>query len=230
MRYIYKIAFKRLHADTTTVSFYGDYNIEDEQPQIVRGYNKDHRPECKQVVMGKIVTEHGVPVTSIVMDGNTSDVDWNKKAIGLAVDIFENQLEQGIYIADSKLMTKDLFRTMMNPQKRLQFISRCPANFSDKLEARTIEKAYADGHWQDCGTYGRGKKACSYKVQEYVESVEGYDIRLLAVQTSAGHERVIRKKKKALEELQHNIAEINKKIFVCEADAKKRIRTIPEKP
>ena len=92
----YDIAFKRLHADTTTVSFYGEYA--DEEPQvfdkaldieagqepreespvaentplnITQGYNKDHRHECPQVVAGKIVND-GIPLAAKVMDGNTS--------------------------------------------------------------------------------------------------------------------------------------------------------------
>jgi len=55
---IHQIAFKRLHSDTTSLSFYGEYDMgaevsEEEEAeevlQIVRGYNKDHRPDCNQV-------------------------------------------------------------------------------------------------------------------------------------------------------------------------------------
>nr|WP_176234023.1 hypothetical protein [Candidatus Hakubella thermalkaliphila] len=106
---IYKIAFKRLHSDTTSLSFYGEYDIEpevseeeaEEVLQIVRGYNKDHRPECKQVVIGKIVNEHGMPLASLNMDGNTSDVEWNQKALELVGQMDAGQLNEGIYVADS---------------------------------------------------------------------------------------------------------------------------------
>lgn len=193
---------------------------EDVKLKIVKGHNKDHRPECKQVVVGKIVTEHGIPIASVVMDGNTSDVDWNKQGIELARDIFQDQLEQGIYLADCKLMTSGLYRAMTEPQKRIRFISRCPASFYNKLESRTIERAYQDNKCQDCGKLGSWKKACSYKVQEFKDSVYASGVRLLVVQTSAGHDRFINKKKKKYEELQGAIEEINKKVFVCEADAK----------
>ena len=65
------IPTERLHADITTISFYGEYDTEklkltDEERaellQIERGYNNDGRPECKQVVVGQIVNEAGSPV------------------------------------------------------------------------------------------------------------------------------------------------------------------------
>jgi transposase len=148
---IYRIAFKRLHSDTTTISFYDEYEpgeidkSEEEILSIGRGYNKDHRPEYKQIVVGKIVSEHGVPMVSLPMDGNTADVDWNKKAMELAANIFEKELEQGIYIANSKLINMEMFKTLKNPKKKIKFISRCPANFYNKPEDKTIEKAYQDG-------------------------------------------------------------------------------------
>ena len=77
------IPTERLHADTTTIPFYGEYDTEklkltDEERaellQIERGYNKGVRPECKQVVVGQIVNEAGIPVDQKVQDGSTPDV------------------------------------------------------------------------------------------------------------------------------------------------------------
>ncbi len=147
-----KIAFQKLHSDTTTISFYGDYdtdeqevsdfNLTDEEIlEIVNSYNKDNRSGCNQVVVGKIVNEHGMPIANSVMGGNTSDTEWNTKALELVSDIFENKIENLVYIVDSKLMNTNLFRTMMDPKKPIKFISRCPANFSNKLEERVIKKA-----------------------------------------------------------------------------------------
>jgi len=225
---IYQIAFKRLHSDTTSLSFYGEYDIgpevskeeAEEVLQIVRGYNKDHRPDCKQVVIGKIVNEHGMPLVSLNMDGNTSDAEWNQRALELVGQMYAGQLNEGIYVADSKLMNMNLFRTLTNPDRPIRFISRCPANFGGKLEAKTIAKAYADGAaWVDLGTFGNGKNACFYKGKAYTKSVDGHDIHLVAVCSSAGEARFQTKKKKALQALEQDIDATNKKIFVCEADA-----------
>ncbi len=223
---IYEIEFKRLHSDTTTISFYGDYELDDTQIdfdilEIIRGFNKDHLPQCKQVVFGKIVNEHGIPLASSVMNGNTSDIEWNKKAIELAGEIFKNGVTKGVYIADSKLMTKEIFGTMMIPDKKIKFISRCPANFSNKIAARVTQKAYSDDNWIELGRYGSGKRACEYSAIEYTEKVYGHDVRLVVVKSSAGLERFETQKEKELKAIQEDIKKVNKKQFACEADAKK---------
>jgi len=172
------------------------------------------------VVIGKIVNEHGMPLISLNMDGNTSDVEWNQKALELAGQMYAGQLNEGIYVADSKLMNMNLFRTLVNPNRPIRFISRCPANFGGKLEAKTIAQAYADGEaWVELGAFGNGKKACFYKGKAYTKSVDGHDIHLVAVCSSAGEARFQAKQEKALQALEQDIHATNKKIFVCEADA-----------
>lgn len=226
---VYEIAFKRLHSDTTSISFYGDYDVEEdpyklsdqELLQIVHGYNKDGRPECKQVVVGKIVNEHGIPVAQSVMDGNTSDVEWNATALNMISDIFHRDLQQCIYIADSKLMTMNLFRTMMNPDKTIRFISRCPANFSETLTARVTAQAYKDSIWTTLESFSDRKDASQYQSQEYNMVVDGRDVRCIVYKTSDGKNRFLRKKDKELDILKQDIKAIEKKEFVCEADAVK---------
>ena len=90
------------------------------------------------------------------------NIEWNKMAIDLVHDLQEKGLNQGIYIADSKLMTTDLVRKMLRKPKGIQFISRCPANFYHKLESRMVERVYTENQWQDIGVLGKRKKACNY--------------------------------------------------------------------
>lgn len=88
---IYQIAFPRIHADTKTISFYGEYEEEETEEDILtieRGYNKDHRPECKQMVLGKMTTEQGIPLVYKALDGATADVTWNEDPLELAAAIF----------------------------------------------------------------------------------------------------------------------------------------------
>ena len=239
----YNIEFKRLHSDTTTVSFYGEYDTDGEietientetpvaeedgtenkesSLHIVRGYNKDHRPECKQVVIGKIVSEHGVPLYSKVMDGNTSDVEWNEEALKVTTEIFGDRITQGIYIADCKLVSKEMVKVLTDINHPIRFISRCPAKFHCKLSGRYTAKAYEDDNWIDLGKYGKGKKACVYKGCEYIATVYGRDIRVLVIQSSAGKERCEAKIKKTLSELEKKIKDVNEKTFVCKDDAVK---------
>jgi len=56
-----------------------------------RGYSRDHRPDCKQVVIGLVVNRDGFPITHVVFAGNTQDrttlatmLDLLKARVGLA--------------------------------------------------------------------------------------------------------------------------------------------------
>lgn len=221
----FEIAFKRLHSDTTTLSFYGDYEEKEDSTEdelrVVRGYNKDRRPECKQVVVGKIVNEHGIAVTGSTMDGNTSDIEWNQKALELVKETFGEKLDQVTYIADSKLINLPTFKQLMGPDKKVRFISRCPSNFYDKVAGKCIKRAYEGNQWREVGRIGKGERACMYQLQEFTQEIEGYDTRLIVVRTSAGEERFIKKIDQYYEKIEKDILLASQKAFACEADARK---------
>ena len=56
--------------DTTPVFFTGEGGEELGE----RGFSKDHRPDCKQLVLGMVLDRDGRPVCSEVWPGNTNDV------------------------------------------------------------------------------------------------------------------------------------------------------------
>lgn len=162
------IPTERLHADTTTISFYGEYDVEqlnltkeerEELLQIERGYNKDGRPECKQVVVGQIVNESGIPILQKVQDGSTPDVNWNAAAVSYLKEIQEKGFQYGIFVADSKLVTHSLVESMNEPGSRIPFVSRCPSNFEGKLSERCILRDYEKDSWEEFGTFQEGKKS-----------------------------------------------------------------------
>ena len=44
-----------------------------EVPQATYGYRRDHRSDCKQVVLAPVVTPEGLPLAYEIMPGNTQD-------------------------------------------------------------------------------------------------------------------------------------------------------------
>ena len=62
--------FEVLLYDLTSTYFEGDM---DECEMAKRGYSRDSRPDCAQVVIALIVTPDGFPLAYEVMDGNTSE-------------------------------------------------------------------------------------------------------------------------------------------------------------
>ena len=230
----FKLRIKRLHSDTTTVPFYGDYTDIDEgdlteeekeeRLHILKGYNKDGRPECKQVVMGRITNEEGIPIINEVLDGNTADVDWNKKSLEYIYELIEEGAEEAILVADCKLIDEEIFIKMNDKEKKVPFVSRCPANFSKKLEERAIEKAYANNEWEDIGSFSEGEKASEYTVAEVTEKVYGYETRLLIVQSSSLESTVDGGIEKTKEKLEKLIKDTQKKSFDCRKDATKELK------
>ncbi len=103
---VYRLETNRIHNDSTSVTLIGEYNIED--PEAVKpkyGFNKDHRPDCKQIVFGLNITADGnVPLSFELFDGNRTDdtthvPNWNAIREFLGKDDF-------IYVADCKLCSQ----------------------------------------------------------------------------------------------------------------------------
>jgi transposase len=58
--------------DLTSTYFEG---AAEECDKAKRGYSRDHRPDCPQVVLALVVTAEGFPITYEVFDGNTNDAE-----------------------------------------------------------------------------------------------------------------------------------------------------------
>ncbi|OGS00828.1 MAG: hypothetical protein A3G41_01830 [Elusimicrobia bacterium RIFCSPLOWO2_12_FULL_59_9] len=98
----FKIAKHRIHHDTTTVTFHGQYKGSVREPRITHGNNKDHRPDLKQLVFGLSVSADGaVPINHQVHSGNRADDTVHRGNLEELRDL----LGRGdfIYVADCKL-------------------------------------------------------------------------------------------------------------------------------
>ena len=232
-----EIPINRLHSDTTTVSFYGEYDIDkmdlteaekEEILKIERGYNKDGRPECKQVVVGQIVNEAGIPLTSKTMDGATSDIEWNKQALTYLDDIAGAGFS-GIYVADSKLVFEEAIETMFNKEKPVQFISRMPANFEHGMEARKIKQAYREGGWEELGVCREGPQSTEYMCKSYIDKLYGNNVRLMVLESSSLKIKAWQGLEKKAEKAAIELKKLEKKEFAAEKDAKTEIDCFEKK-
>jgi transposase len=102
----FELRTDRMHFDTTTVTFHGTYAGSVTEPRIARGYNKDHRPDLKQLLFGITVTADGaVPVEHRIWSGNRTDDSVHQGNLERLRTLLGR--EDFIYVADSKLCTKD---------------------------------------------------------------------------------------------------------------------------
>jgi transposase len=69
--HLFNVSYEVLLYDLTSTYFEGTAKA---IPKAKRGYSRDHRSDCKQVVIALIVTTDGFPLTYEILDGNRRDV------------------------------------------------------------------------------------------------------------------------------------------------------------
>jgi transposase len=74
------VQYEFLLYDVTSTYFEG---LAEGNELAARGYSRDHRPDCKQVCIGLIVTPEGLPVGYELFAGNRNDVTTLEEMVGL---------------------------------------------------------------------------------------------------------------------------------------------------
>jgi transposase len=67
---LFRLPYDLLLYDITSTYFEGQAA---RNPQAQRGYSRDHRPDCKQVLIGLVVTREGYPLGYEIFAGNRND-------------------------------------------------------------------------------------------------------------------------------------------------------------
>jgi len=126
---VHQLETDEIHNDSTSITFHGAYeNPEEEAVKLLHGHNKDHRPDCKQIVFGLNVTADGhVPLSYQLYDGNQADVathqpNWEHLRKLLSKEDF-------IYVADCKLCSLDNLAKI--DENGGQFITIIPRNVKE---------------------------------------------------------------------------------------------------
>jgi transposase len=144
----FAIELQELHQDTTTVTFSGDYANQlpadqtERPPRITFGYNKDHRPDLKQLLYSISISADGaVPVHCKLYDGNTSDDSVHQDTWSFLRQIIGHS--NFLYVADSKLCTRENMSYIA--EKHGRFLTVMPrtraedAWFRDYLQTHPVE-------------------------------------------------------------------------------------------
>jgi transposase len=110
----FAVALDELHNDSTTITFHGAYKdaAQEEKRQdqtrlaITWGYNKDHRPDLKQLLFILTISrDGGVPVYFQAKSGNTADDQTHRATWDLLCTL--TQRRDFLYVADCKLATAE---------------------------------------------------------------------------------------------------------------------------
>ncbi|MDO9535477.1 MAG: IS1634 family transposase, partial [Bacillota bacterium] len=219
-----KVPVSFIHSDTTSWSFYGEYEDDDDELDITKGYSKDKRPDLNQVIVGLSVTGDKIPLLGDVESGNTDDKTWNFKFMAKLGKMLNPELMQKvIYVADSAMITED--NLTQAAKHSLQFISRFPGNFD--LEKELKAKAWQLDNWEQLGTFSDAKKAATYKSKSFIEEIDGRRYRFIVVHSSVLDGRKAKSLEKNLLEKRQSqekaIKKAEKQCFACLPDAQQAL-------
>ena len=208
---VHNLECEYIHNDTTTVTFSGAYDNPEAGAAVpAHGYNKDHRPDLKQVVFGLNTTADGhVPVGYHLYDGNQADVtthtpNWEglRELLGKA---------DFIYIADSKLCDmKTLALIAVNGGR---FITIMPANRKEVTDFMTRLRQGEAIEWEagyDVEDSRKRGKVNRYRLYSGEQSREGY--RIVWVHSSTKAEQEANRREKAIHKMEQELEALSGKL------------------
>jgi transposase len=135
---LFATPFDVLFYDLTSTYFEGEA---EEIPQAKRGYSRDHRPDCLQVVIALVITPEGFPLAYEVLDGNTSD----RSTLRGFLNRIEKTYGQArrVWVMDRGIPTEALLAEMRDPERQMFYLVGTP-----KGRVNQHEKKWLDLPWQ----------------------------------------------------------------------------------
>jgi transposase len=141
----FELDTRRIHHDTTTVTFHGRYATSIREPRITQGMNKDHRPDLKQLVFGLNVTADGaVPLSHEIYSGNRTDDTIHCSNVDRLRELLGR--DDFIYVADSKLCTRKNLKHVASYGGK--FVTVLPRSRSEDKQFRNDLRQGARVRWR----------------------------------------------------------------------------------
>lgn len=137
-RDLFGAKFEVLLYDLTSSYFEGEMA---QAPKARRGYSRDKRPDCLQVVIALIVTPEGFPLAYEVMPGNTSD----KTTLRAFLEKIEKQYGKAkrIWVMDRGIPTEETLQQMRESDPPVSYLVGTP-----RARWQEFEKQLAPLSWQ----------------------------------------------------------------------------------
>jgi transposase len=132
---LFGIEYDLILYDVTSTYFEG---LAEGNEQADRGYSRDHRPDCKQVCIGLVVSRCGMPLGYEVFDGNLNDV----KTVRQIVETIESRYGRAdrIWVMDRGMVSKENVEFLREGGRR--YILGTP-----KSDLKKFEKDLLSENW-----------------------------------------------------------------------------------
>jgi transposase len=111
----------------------------EKNPMMRRGYSRDHRGDCKQVVIALIVNEDGFPLSYETFDGNRSDVTTLETVIRMVERKYGKA--RRVWIFDRGIISEDNLQALR--KRDGQYLVGTP-----RAKLKQFEKQLLDGKWE----------------------------------------------------------------------------------
>ena len=135
---MFQTQFDVLFYDLTSTYFEGEAEgIE----KARRGYSRDHRPDCLQVIIALVITPEGFPLAYEVLDGNTSDKTTLRGFLGRIEAAYGKA--RRVWVMDRGIPTEALLAEMREPERQTFYLVGTP-----KGRVNQHEKKWLDLPWQ----------------------------------------------------------------------------------
>jgi transposase len=127
------VDFEFLLYDVTSTYFEGQAEA---NPKAARGYSRDHRPDCKQVNIGLVVTPEGLPIGYEVFAGNTADVS----TVEDMVKLMESKYGQAkrIWVMDRGMVSEENLDFLR--ERKARYLVATPKKKLKVFEEELLEK------------------------------------------------------------------------------------------
>ena len=111
----------------------------EENPMMRRGYSRDHRGDCKQVVIALIVNEDGFPLSYETFDGNRADVTTLETVIRMVERKYGKA--RRVWIFDRGIISEDNLQALR--KRDGQYLVGTP-----RAKLKQFEKQLLEGEWE----------------------------------------------------------------------------------
>jgi transposase len=135
---LFQADFEVLLYDLTSTYFEGEM---EQNPKARRGYSRDGRPDCLQLVIALVVTTDGFPLAYEVMNGNTSE----RTTLRTFLDDIEKTYGKAkrTWVMDRGIPSEAILQEMREPERETFYLVGTP-----KGKINQHEKKWLDLPWQ----------------------------------------------------------------------------------
>lgn len=135
---LFDVAFDVLLYDLTSTYVEGKA---EQNPKAKRGYSRDGRPDCKQVIVALVITPEGFPLAYEVMDGNTSDKTTLRGFLTKIESLYGKA--RRVWLMDRGIPTEGVLQEMRAAERQMFYLVGTP-----KARVTKYEKQWLNLPWQ----------------------------------------------------------------------------------